>query len=469
MSVTISLPEGANWQTAVSSDGDRGRVDPRTGHLHVETPEGGLLIRKGWRQKSNTPSAFGANLAEDLAGDKLSHVGEELLLGISADDTSRQEYLQTIADAIAMLGLKTEDVSGDAGSSDAPVEGMSKIRHPLLLKACIRFQADFIAEMLPADGPVKVRSDEGQAPGAAGDNDNQPPGADPLSEDDLAQALQTDLNHFLTQTASEYYPDTSRMAFRLGLTGCSFKKVYNCRLRKRPVSESVDASDIIVSYGATDLRNAPRVTHRIPTTQGEVRKLVRAKVYRDVYLGQPIPDPDPVQIAEAQASGTDPFPQLQSDYKHTIYECYTDLDPATVGDAGDDWRPYKVTIDKDSRQVLEIRRNWDPDDKLNKKDDRPKTARRTFVKYPYIDAIGFYAIGLMHVLGNTTKALTATWREFIDAGQFANFPGLVGSDSIGRQNTSEMRVPRGGRNGMQPGGKPIRDMLMPLPYKSPDP
>lgn len=465
MSVAISLPEDSNWKVAVSSDGDTGRIDPRTGHLHVETPEGGLLIRRAWHAKQEGRRGHDDNLALGLAQDKLGTIGDDLLRGIEADDRSRQEYLETIATAIGMLGLKIEEAAGDAGGSDAPVEGMSRIRHPLLLKACIRFQADFTAEMLPADGPVKVRADEGQAPPGM---DNQPPDAGNLTTDDLAQALQTDFNHFLTVTASEYYPDTTRMAFRLGLTGCSFKKVYNCPLRKRPVSESVDASDIIVSYGATDLGNAPRVTHRIPTTQGQVRKLVRAGVYREVYLGQPIAAPDAVMIAEAEASGTDPFPQLPTDHPHMIYECYTDLDPMSVGDTGEDWRPYKVSIDKDSRQVLEIRRNWDPDDVLNRSDDQPKTKRRVFVKYPYVDAIGFYAIGLMHILGNTTRALTAVWREFIDAGMFANFPGLVGSDDAGRQHTSDMRVPPGGTKWIKTGGKDIHTVLMDLPYKSPD-
>ena len=92
-----------------------------------------------------------------------------------------------------------------------------------------------------------------------------------------------------SRRASTATPTRRGVSFRLGLAGCAFKE--GLRLpaaRRRPVSESVDASDIIVSYGATDLSNAPRVTHRIITSQGEVRKLVKAKVYREVYLGQPI-------------------------------------------------------------------------------------------------------------------------------------------------------------------------------------
>ena len=37
-----------------------------------------------------------------------------------------------------------------------------------------------------------------------------------LQEDRLADALENDLNHYLTSVASEYYPDTDRMLFMLG-------------------------------------------------------------------------------------------------------------------------------------------------------------------------------------------------------------------------------------------------------------
>ena len=39
--------------------------------------------------------------------------------------------------------------------------------------------------------------------------------------------------------------------------------------------------------------------------------------------------------------------------------------------------------------------------------------------------IGFYGIGLLHILGNTTNAVTAAWREMLDNGMFANFPGFL--------------------------------------------
>src|SRR6185437_2684955 len=81
---------------------------------------------------------------------------------------------------------------------------------------------------------------------------------------------------------------------------------------------------------------------------------------------------------------------------------------------------------------------------------------------------GFYCIGLLHLLGNTTKALTALWREFIDAGMFANFPGFLYLKGAGRQLTNQFRVAPGSGVGLDASVTDIRQAVMPLPYKSPD-
>jgi hypothetical protein len=115
-------------------------------------------------------------------------------------------------------------------------------------------------------------------------------------------------------------------------------------------------------------------------------------------------------------------------------------------------------IDKDSQRILEVRRNW-------REDDETKLPKVPFVKYPFVPGLGFYDIGLVHILGNTTNALTAAWREMLDAGMFANFPGFLYSKLAGRQNTNEFRVPPGGGAQIDTNGMPIGQAVMPLPYK----
>ena len=93
--------------------------------------------------------------------------------------------------------------------------------------------------------------------------------------------------------------------------------------------------------------------------------------------------------------------------------------------------------------------------------------RQVFVKYSFVPGLGFYDIGLLHILGNTTSAVTAAWREMLDAGMYANFPGFLMADTGARQNTNIFRVPPGGGALVKTGGLPINQAIMPLPYKEP--
>lgn len=392
------------------------------------------------------------NLVDDIDTHELARISGDLMRGIADDIESRREWIETRAQGIKLLGLKIE-VPGLQGATDgAPVEGMSKIRHPMLLEAVLRFQANARSELLPTDGPVKIRND---ANGAT------------LQQDQLADSLEQDLNHYLTFTASEYYPDTDRMLFMLGFGGTSFKKVYFCPLRNRPVSESVDANDLIVNNAATDLKNAKRITHRVQMRPSTVKRLQILGVYRDVDLATPNePELDSVKREEAAQQGISVSTNNPDDRDREIYECYCELNISGFehrykGKESGLEIPYRVTIDASTKEILSIVRNYDEDTK-----ELPE-ARQNFVKYTFVPGLGFYDIGLLHILGNTTNAVTAAWREMLDAGMYANFPGFLMADMGGRQNTNIFRVPPGGGALVKTGGMPINQAIMPLPYKEP--
>ena len=110
---------------------------------------------------------------------------------------------------------------------------------------------------------------------------------------------------------------------------------------------------------------------------------------------------------------------------------------------------------------MSIVRNFDEDTK------KLPIARKNFVKYTFVPGLGFYDIGLLHILGNTTNAITAAWRELLDAGMYSNFPGFLMADTGGRQNTNIFRVPPGGGALVKTGGLPISQAIMPLPYQPP--
>ena len=432
-----------------NGNGDLLRIEPDDGSITITTD--GTPLEKATK---TGPGGWWDNLVDEIDAMELTRMAEEILRGIRDDITSRQEWIDDRANGMRLLGLKL-DLPGLGGSADgAPVEGISRVRHPLLLEAVLRFQANARSELLPTDGPVKVRDD------GNGDDVNQ---------DRLADYLEKDLNHYLTSTASEYYPDTDRMLLMLGFGGTSFKKVHQCPLRNRPVSETVDAEDLIVNNSATDLKNATRVTHRISLKPSTVKRMQILGVYRDIPLHTPnMAQLDAVQIERKAQEGISINSMNPEDRDREIYECYCELDikgyeHEMKGKPTGLEIPYRVTIDVSSRQVLSVVRNYEEDTK-----ELPE-ARTTFIKYTFVPGFGFYDIGLLAILGNTTNAITAAWRELLDAGMYSNFPGFLMADSGSRQNTNIFRVPPGGGAPVKTNGMPIRDAIMPLPYQPPQP
>jgi hypothetical protein len=437
-------------------DGDATDTDPGGGNvIKIENDDGSVIISLDGSPLVDSDKAAKAgwydNLADIIGGPQLNSISDDLLRGIERDIQSRSEWMESLASGIKLLGLKQEPATTGGSADGAPVEGMSRVRHPLLLEAVLRFQANARSELLPTDGPIKVRNDSTDA------------------KDELADALENDLNHYLTEVATEYYPDTDRMLFKLGFSGSGFKKVYYCPLRNRPVSESVDADDLIVDNSATDLQNSRRVTHKIMMRRSTLRRMQILGVYRDVELGTPNPaDATPVEREEAYQQGKEADASDPSDRDHEIYECYCELDIPGFehkhkGKVSGLEVPYRVTIDRSSREILSIVRNYAEDT------GELPTANVTFVKFPFVPGFGFYDIGLLHILGNTTSAITAAWREMLDAGMFASFPGFLIADSGMRQDTNILRVPPGGGAQVKTGGMPIKDAVMPLPYKDPSP
>lgn len=427
--------------------------------VDIELPDGSIKVYLGAAANDDDDEdgidPFFRNIAGKIDGGELGRIADQLLDGIVADNESRKEWLDNRAQGIKLLGLKIESIRSSAGDGSGMVDGTSMVRHPLLLEAVIRNASNAFAELFPADGPVKVRDDDPNATTQGGD---------------LADLLQKDMNHFLTATDKDYVPDSDGMLVRIFLDGCAFKKVYNDPLKRRPASLSISAEDIIVSNSAVSLQSAGRITHRFFLRPSMLKRMQMIGAYRDAPLGDPgYAEKSSVDIEVEAVTGqrrNDAFEPRDRDYE--LYEVYCELDIEGFEHKNKKGKPdklpvpYIVVIEKESKQVLSVRRNWEKDDELC----MPKSY---FVQFPFIRGFGFYAIGLSHMLGNMTNALTAAWREFIDSGMFANFPGFLYAKAAGRQNSNEFRIPPGGGMPIETGGLPIGQAVMPLPYKEPGP
>jgi hypothetical protein len=425
--------------------------------ITIPQPDGGVIIQFGPSANDNNPGDdddFYGNLADQIDSGTLGFLSHEILDGIKADDDSRTQWIADRTRGLDLLAIRLDQPRADLGGSGAPMDGMSTVRHPLLLEACIKFQSNFNREMLPEEGPVKIKN-EGNGTSAG---------------DAQAEKLGDLLNRYFTEFAPEYYPDTDRMAFDLGFSGMGFKKPFHCPIRRRPVSDTVQAKDLIVSNEATDLRSAQRVTHMITMTRALFKRMQFVGAYRNVHIGHPDNVPvDPLTQKQKQTQGIAPNNYRPQDQTYTIYECYTWADIPGFEHVDEDNEPtglqlpYKITIEKTSRQILEVRRNWDPE-----ADDNFEPIAN-FIAYSFVPMFGFYATGLLHILGNTTAAVTGAWRILLDAGMFSNFPGFLYAKTGSRQDNLNFRVPPGGGCGVDiGGGDDIRQSIMAIPYKGPD-
>lgn len=416
--------------------------------LQVELSDGSVSINFAPHVKAGAgdDTEHEENLALHVDSGELAGVADNLLRHIREDITRQEQRLQDVVKGIDLLGIKLEEPRAEPND-----EGISVVRHPLLLEAVLRFQANARGEMLPADGPVKVANDGDQT----------------VELDAVANALEQDMNHYLTVGAPEYYPDTDRMFFTLGHGGEAYKKVYFHPIKRRPVSETVDRKDLILSDGAVSLEACSRITHRSKMRPSEIKRMQLAGVWREAPLGPPAMSTmavNTVDVALQAVSGFDPKSTVEpEEVDREIYECYCEIDLRGYehmedGEPTGLALPYRVTIDKDSKQILEIRRWWE-------EGDDTYTRKEVFVEYVFVPAFPGVNLGLLHILGNATRALTAAWRIALDNGMLANFPGGLMARSTGKQQTTSIRVGPGQVAPMDADGVPLKEAFMPLPYR----
>ncbi len=381
-----------------------------------------------------------ANLAEFLDDGVLGEISSELVGLYEEDYDSRSEWEETYTKGLDLLGINSEERS-------QPFEGASGVTHPLITESVTQFQAQAYKEMLPAGGPVRT----------------QVIGLQDQKREDQAQRVKHYMNYQIMEEMEEYDPGMDQMLFYLPLSGSTFKKVYFDPLKGRAVAEFLPAQDLVVSYSATDLATAPRVTHVLKMTDNDVRKMQVSGAYMDVDLsGSGDPDEDEVAQKVNKLQG---ISRGYTDDIRTILEMHCDLDIEGFEDADPMGEPtgiklpYIVTIDKDSNQILAIRRNYAEMDPLRKK-------RPYFVHYKFLPGLGFYGFGLIHMIGGLGRAATSILRQLIDAGTLANLPAGFKARGVRVRNDDEPLQPGEWRDIDAPGGN-IRDSLIPLPYKEP--
>ena len=410
--------------------------------IEIEDPEA-VHMRMGdveidLKPQRETSDDFDANLAEYMDDGELTEIGAELIELFTKDVGDRKDWIKTYVDGLKLLGLQYEERT-------EPWQGACGVFHPMLTEAVVRFQSEGITETFPASGPVKTKI----------------LGKDTKEKEEAAERVQIDMNYQLTEVMQEYRPEHEKLLWNLPLAGSAFKKVYYDPNKGRQVAVFIPAEDIVVPYGASSIEDSPRVAHVMRKTENEVLKLQEAGFYRDVDLGDPTYELDDVEKQKAEEQG---MSAIQDD-RFRILEFHVDLDLPGFEHKNKKKKetgialPYVVTVEKGTRTILAIRRNWYEDDPLHIK-------RQHFVHYQYIPGFGFYGYGLIHLIGGYVKSATMLQRQLIDAGTLSNLPGGLKSRGLRIKGDDTPIQPGEFRDVDVPSGS-IRDNILPLPYKEP--
>lgn len=375
------------------------------------------------------------NLVPMLEESSLLDISQKVIEGYTADLSSRSEWETTIEKGLGLLGVKLELEQTE------PFEGACGAFHPLIIENAVKFQSKASMEMFPPSGPVKTRiwgdlTDQVQAQG---------------------ERVKEHMNYQLTEEMEEYFDDFERMLLYLSIVGSTFRKVYYDPVLKRPVSEYIPADQFVISSMASDLVKADRYTHVIYRTDVDYISDVEAGLYVDTELLTP--------SSLEKSSIATKIDQLlgQGQPDSSVSPVYTFLEQTRYLqiDEMQDKRPYPyvVTIDKDSRKVLSIRRCW-------KEEDSSKRKLENFVHYKFIPSFGFYGFGYLHLLGNMQATLTSIVRSLVNAGYMSTMPPILLGRGI-RYKQKQKQLSYGEIRDVDVTGQDLQKSIFVVPSKEP--
>jgi len=384
------------------------------------------------------PIDFFENLAEVLDEDILNDIAEDVIENFDNDKESRAKWERTILKGMDLLGLDIEDKS-------QPFEGACSATHPLIMENAVKFQAKAAQELLPAKGPVRAEVLGKKTP----------------EKEAQALRVQTFMNYQLTEEMEEYYDDFESMLLYTSIIGSAFRKIHFDDTLTRPVSEFIGIDQFVVSNYARDLKRAPRYTQIMHFSPNDLRKDIASGFYKDIELGDPEKiNEDSISFKMYETFGIGTGYTLKDDI-YEVLEQHVDLfiEDDEFGREDGIAVPYIVTLDKTTRQILSIRRNWD-------EEDPSYTKKEWFIHYKFVPGFGFYGLGFIHLVGNFQMTLTAILRSLVDAGQFANLQGGFKAKGLRVVGGDDPLSPGEWRD-VEAQNMDLSKALMPVPYKEP--
>lgn len=386
---------------------------------------------------------FYENLADsdDMDSLQIAEFALKYIELVEKDKDARKQRDKQYEEGIRRTGL------GNDAPGGASFNGASKVVHPVMAEGCVDFASRAIKELFPPDGPTRTK--------ILGEVDKE--------KTEIAERKRDFMNWQLTEQIPEFSDEMEQMLTQLPLGGSQYLKLWYDERMKRPCAEFLPIDNVIVPFAATNFYTSQRVTEVHDISNYEYRQRMSSGLYRDVSYIRATMDPEPTGPQKANDKIEGRSPNDNEDGVRRVYHIYTwleiDSDKFTKGKLA----PYILMIDELETEVIGLYRNWEEGDETMDKLD-------WIVEFKFIPWRGAYAIGLPHLIGGLSAALTGALRALMDSAHIQNAATMLklkGAKLSGQ--SQQVEVTQVAEIEAAPGVDDIRKIAMPFPFNPPSP
>jgi chaperonin GroES len=404
-----------------------------------EQPDGSAIVTINDYKTPAEDEDFYSNLAESYDSFDLDSIATRYLQLIEKDKESRKERDKQYEEGLKRTGL------GNDAPGGANFMGASKVVHPMMAEACVDFSARAIKELFPPDGPARTN-----ILGEASEEKTK-----------VAERKRDYMNWQLIEQIEEFRDEEEQLLTQLPMGGSQFMKLWYDEKKRRPCAEFVPIDNILLPFSASNFYTAQRATEIQDITEWEYKQRVARGLYCDLDLIKPSLEPEESAAEKANQKIEGKKYQDNEDGLRRVFHIYTWLELEDDKKANGESAPYILMVDENDRKVLGLYRNWEDGDKTLTKLD-------WIVEFKFIPWRGAYAIGLPHLIGGLSAALTGALRALMDSAHINNAATMLKLKGARISGSSQqIEVTQVAEIEGAPGVDDVRKIAMPMPFNPP--
>jgi len=405
----------------------------------TEMPDGSAVVSMEETSGPEESPDFYSNLAESIDTYDLTNLGLRYVNLLEKDKNAREERDKQYEEGIRRTGMGKDAPGG------ANFLGASRVVHPVMAEGCVDFASRAIKELFPPDGPVRTK--------IIGKVDDL--------KQERAERKRDFLNWQITGQIEEFRDEQEQMLTQLPLGGSQYLKLWYDETKKRPCVEFLPIDRMILPFAASNFYTAQRAAEVHEITEWEYDRRVASGMYKDgthVVSGQ---EPEQTRAQKANDKIEGRKFQDNEDGLRKVFHIYTWLELEDDKESGGEMAPYIMMVEEQSSEVIGLYRNWEEGDETMTKLD-------WIIEFKFIPWRGVFAIGLPHLIGGLSAALTGALRALLDSAHINNAATMLklkGAKISGQ--TQQIEVTQVAEIEGAPGVDDIRKIAMPMPFNPP--